>query len=147
MQAGYILLLCFVLLLACGAKTDLPCAEQEGILLYDCLDCQGVPATAAPPCEGTGLITTVPDKCIDDGGQTGADDVLEVYCDQGLARFCLSREACPWRDGQSTPDMVTCSASGLSSDYMARTIRGCTGWQGYDLYCCSPDGQIGLSTR
>ena len=84
-------------------------------------------------------------ECIDDGGSSEGDDSLEVYCVNDIARFCLSHEACPWRDGGTTSDEVTCSTSGLSGSYMANMIGGCVGGEGSDIYCCSAEGRIGLA--
>jgi hypothetical protein len=67
-----------------------------------------------------------------------------VYCVDNLARFCLSHEDCTWREGGTAADAVSCSASGLSSSYMAHMIKGCAGWQGHELYCCLPGGRIGF---
>ena len=51
----------------------------------------------ASSCTGTGLIETIEDNCIDDGGTSGADDTLEIYCKKNIPRFCLSKENCDWR--------------------------------------------------
>jgi hypothetical protein len=59
-----------------------------------------VSRTSASPalrCTGSGLVATVPDDCMDDGGVNGVGDTLEVYCVHKVARFCLSGEDCPWR--------------------------------------------------
>ncbi len=98
------------------------------------------------PCEGNGLVwAKLDDPCIDDGGGNGADDILEIYCQNGIARFCLSHEACPWRGGGTTSDDITCSRAGLGSDYLASVHPGCQGWEGHDLYCCSPSAKISFS--
>jgi hypothetical protein len=137
------------LALGCG-RTNLPCAQ--GIAPSDdcALDPEQYPAECdgalaeAPSCEGTGRIWSSTDECIDDGASNGTGDLLEVYCVDNLARFCLSHEDCPWRDGGNTAGELSCSASGLSSSYMANMINGCPGWQGHDLYCCSTQGRIGF---
>jgi hypothetical protein len=96
-------------------------------------------------CGGDGLVTTIEDPCIDDGGGTAINDSLEIYCQDHVARFCLSNEACPWRGGgRSAPD-VTCSTAGLSSDYLANAIGACGIYQGHDTYCCSAQGTISFS--
>ena len=143
--------LVLALVAACGARTDLPCfdepcptpEEEEQARAAAC----EVAQWEAPACTGSGLIATLEDGCIDDGGSTEGGDVLEIFCVAGLARFCLSHESCPWRSGGSTDDELTCSRGGLEADFMARTIHGCAGWEGHDLFCCSADGRIGLATR
>ena len=102
-------------------------------------------------CGGAGSVTVIGDECMDDGGRNGIGDSLEVYCVSGTARFCLSGETCPWRNG--TPahdDGATCSRSGLGApaqdaelgpDFMAH-VNGCTGWQGHEWYYCDADAQI-----
>ena len=98
----------------------------------------------AGACSGSGLIATVPDDCMDDGGGTGIDDALEVYCFDAVPRFCLSGEACPWRDGGgSSDDRATCSRAGLDAGgelFMAHAW--CNQWQGHEWYVCGDDGQI-----
>jgi hypothetical protein len=131
---------------ACGARTDIcvdgPCPET-GEEDEHARQCEG--SLSDPPgCTGTGLIAVLEDECIDDSGDAGTGDRLEVYCLGGIARFCLSHEACPWRDGSTTSDDMTCSTSGLVSSYMASTIDGCIGWWGFNVYCCSADGRMGV---
>ena len=46
-------------------------------------------------CDGTGLVATIPDECMDDGGANAINVNLEIYCFKGTARFCLSGESCP----------------------------------------------------
>lgn len=71
-------------------------------------------------CSGTGKTHTIPDGSLNDGGGTSAGDSLEVYCFSGVARWCLSGEACPWRGASSdTTGGKTCSRAGLGSDWMA----------------------------
>lgn len=133
--------------LHCGAKTTLPCRDDgvAGGSAYECTGCEA-PATAPSPpsCEGTGLVFRAPDACVDDGGQTQADDELQVYCSEGIARFCLSHEQCPWRDGTATSgDGRTCSRAGLRSAFFAAVRGGCDGFQGHRRWCCTRDGRIG----
>lgn len=129
--------LALTIALACGARSELPCP--------DCASPTADPGEA-PRCQGTGQIwTSLEDDCIDDGGSSGAGDVLEVYCVDDVARFCLSHEDCPWRDGTIVAPDVTCSTAGLESTYMANTINGCAGFEQRDLYCCSPEGHIRFS--
>src|SRR5580765_2768177 len=150
MRRGFLFAL--TLSLGCGARSDLPCAGAR--CAAEPQDSSGGGQTdarcaealeVAPPCEGTGQIWVSTDACIDDGGSADIGDRLEVFCVNNIARFCLSHEACPWRDGGATSDAVTCSTSGLSSPYMASTRSGCAGWEGHNLYCCSAEGQIGLA--
>jgi|GEM_PF-2414015 len=92
-------------------------------------------------CTGSGLIHTIPDNCMSDGGGSAAGDSLGVYCFNGVARFCLSGESCPWRSGNpAVDDGTTCSRSGLSSDYMA--IATCSQFRGHDDYNCDSSSQI-----
>jgi hypothetical protein len=90
-------------------------------------------------CAGVGLVHTVPDACMDDGGDSGFGDSLEVYCCGGTSRFCLSGEACPWRAG-CTDDVANCSRAGLATDYLASA--SCSEWKGHRDYYCGQDGQI-----
>ncbi|MEZ4406047.1 MAG: hypothetical protein R3A52_06195 [Polyangiales bacterium] len=92
-------------------------------------------------CTGTGLVANIPDGCIDDGGASAGGDALQVYCVNGISRFCLSGEACPWRSGQVTADTQTCSRSGLSSNnFMARA--SCQAWNGRINYYCDAQSRI-----
>jgi hypothetical protein len=86
-------------------------------------------------CTGSGLIHTISDGCMDDGGGSSGGDSLQVYCVNGIARFCLSGEACAWRSSPSFDDGTTCERSGLGSDYMASA--GCELWNGYTRYACT----------
>lgn len=131
--------------LACGARSDLPCPADGAAPRSDCapLDAD---LGEAPRCQGIGLIwTSLEDDCIDDGGSSDVGDRLEVYCVDDVSRFCLSHEACPWRDGIAVAGDVTCSAAGLQTTYMANTINGCAGFEQHDLYCCSADGHISFT--
>jgi hypothetical protein len=101
--------------------------------------------SAALKCTGTGRIATIPDECMDDGGAGAAGDSLEVYCVNHLARFCLSGEACPWRDGApATDDGATCSRSGLDDPSAERDQYGdgflthawCSQWHHHGWYYC-----------
>jgi hypothetical protein len=109
-------------------------------------------AAAASPllaCTGSGLVATIPDACMDDGGSTGVGDSLEVYCFHDKARFCLSGEACPWRAHlPASDDGRTCSHAGIGGpqgdasdpDFMAHTW--CQEWKDQTGLRCSPAGQI-----
>ena len=140
--------LALLAVMGCGARTDLPCFDEpcprpdEDELAHQS-ECEAS-LVDPPACTGTGLIATLEDDCIDDGGNGDTGDTLEIFCVSGIARFCLSHEACPWRSGVATPDQLTCSSSGLGSAYMASTIHECSGWQGHHLFCCTPDGRVGV---
>jgi hypothetical protein len=100
-------------------------------------DCDGTTDNSSSQycCSGSGLIHTVPDGCMDDGGGSAGGDAVEVYCYESVARFCLSGESCQWRSGApSSDDGTTCERSGLGSDYMANSW--CSPWEGYYYYYC-----------
>ena len=91
-------------------------------------------------CTGSGKIKTISNTCVDsDGGSSGSSDELEVYCCDGIARFCLSKETCPWRSGCGTAGDATCSHAGLSTDFMAHVA--CSAWNGHASYYCTSAGQ------
>jgi hypothetical protein len=107
-------------------------------------DCQDGPSCCANAacsggaycCTGTGQIATIGNTCLTDFGSTGSSDSMEIYCCGGIARFCLSGEACPWRAGcGATTTTATCSRSGLASDLMATAT--CQLWHGQTTYSCS----------
>jgi len=107
-------------------------------------DCQDGPACCSNAacsggaycCTGTGQIATIGNTCLNDFGSTSSSDSMEIYCCNGIARFCLSGEACPWRAGcGATTTTATCSRSGLSSDLMATAT--CQLWHGQTTYSCS----------
>jgi hypothetical protein len=128
----------------CGAKTELPCGSPDCDIPASTDACDGAEEDRSP-CEGTGRIWASLDDCIDDGGGADTGDLLEVYCVANIARFCLSHEDCPWRSGADVSDDKTCSHAGLTSSYMANTIRGCAGWESHRLYCCSPEGRMSFA--
>lgn len=101
-------------------------------------------STSSLACTRTGKIFEVPDACLDDGGINGVGDSLEIYCVCNRARFCLSGEACPWRNMEAniTDDGRTYSRAGLTSPYMANAW--CNLWQNYTNYNCCYDGFIGF---
>lgn len=104
------------------------------------------PPPPGPPCQGSGLIfASVGDECIDDGGVSATGDALEVYCVNDIARFCLSGETCPWRDGVTTSDAVTCSTAGLSTTYFASARDTCGEWESHQRICCSATGQVSFT--
>jgi hypothetical protein len=91
-------------------------------------------------CTGSGLIHTISDGCMDDGGGSSGGDKLEVYCFEEIARFCLSGESCHWSTLPSTDDGTTCDGSGLSSDYMADAT--CDLWNSHANYYCDSNEDI-----
>jgi len=92
-------------------------------------------------CSGIGLIGSISDGCLVDGGSTSNSDSLEVYCYNGITRFCLSGESCQWRASfPSTDDGTTCESSGLSGDYMANAV--CSDWNGHTNFYCNTAEQI-----
>lgn len=96
----------------------------------------------AAHCTGSGLVFTVPDACMDDGGMSGGGDNLEVYCVAGRARFCLSHEACPWRTAL-VDTAQTCERSGLTPAYPTYMASAwCELWKGKQFYECDTTGQI-----
>jgi hypothetical protein len=99
------------------------------------------PAIAEPTCSGEGLIYEVPNLCVDDGGLSASDDLLEVYCCGSVKRFCLSGEECPWRAG-CTNDTATCSHAGIPSGTDWVAVIHCCEWGGPRDFYCSEDGQV-----
>jgi len=90
-------------------------------------------------CTGTGLVHTIGNTCMTDFGTSGSGDSLQVYCCDGIARFCLSGEACPWRTGCIVTE-DTCSRAGLPDDRMATAT--CQKWRIQSAYNCGVDGRI-----
>ncbi|MCA9667117.1 MAG: hypothetical protein KC503_16075 [Myxococcales bacterium] len=96
-------------------------------------------------CTGNGRIKTVSNTCMDDFGSSGSSDKLEIYCCDQTARFCLSKESCPWRNG-CVSSTATCSRSGLATDDMAHVTSnsgGCSNseYKGHRWFRCSPASQ------
>jgi hypothetical protein len=118
---------------ACGTVREVHCGPGSGV--NDCGDSE--------------LITVVPDACIDDSGTSAINDNLEIYCQEGVMRFCLSGEACPWRSGPVPRTKSTCSAAGLSRPAMA-TLRGSAScafpWGARTICCYSKDDRSKLGT-
>lgn len=137
-----------------GSKTcDGICVESLASKIESCTgavdeDCNGVtdcgdPACGGTPfcCTGTGLIHTIENTCVtQDFGTSGSSDKVEVYCCEGQARFCLSKEACPWRTGCPVGNTKTCSRAGLPGTALA--IAECDLWESQTSYSCSADEQI-----
>ena len=99
------------------------------------------PPSEGDECMGTGLVYVIPNPNINDGGTTTGWDDFEVYCYQGIARWCLSGEACPWRNDITSSSDKTCSNAGLGSDWMATVIWGDKKWNDYSSYYCNAEGQ------
>jgi len=117
----------------CGGGADDDCDGYA-----DCADGAGCCAdngcTTTPfCCTGNGLVHTINNTCMTDYGTTSPSDNLEVYCCDGIARFCLSGEACPWRGGCVVTD-ETCSDAGLPTDVMADAT--CQRWRFISTYSC-----------
>lgn len=99
------------------------------------------------PCDGNGLFHYIRDQCIGDGGNTGVNDNLELYCCNGVTRACLSGESCIWRRGCVSTDK-TCDRSGLANDVMAWMVPGpnCSKWRGISNYYCDKYGNLAASS-
>lgn len=122
---------------ACAGAVDEDCNGAT--------DCGDMPCVATPFCcvgSADGPVHTIGNTCVvDDFGTSGSSDNLEVYCCGGQARFCLSKEACPWRGGACPPGLTkTCSRAGLPGTMMA--TANCSLWKGQTSYSCSADEQI-----
>ncbi len=100
--------------------------------------------TSKLDCKGKGKIFEIPDPCMNDGGIDYVGDSLEIYCICNRARFCLSGEACPWRNVTTNieDNGQTCSQAGLTSSYMANAW--CNLWRNHANYNCCPGGFIGF---
>lgn len=123
----------------CGATGDANCDGYAGCADQSCCG-DAACTTSGFCCAGNGLVHTASNSCTNDFGTSGSSDELEVYCCGGIARFCLSKEACPWRSGCGAPTPDTCSRSGLSSDAMA--TLNCSTWQSKTTFNCSPANRI-----
>ncbi|CAF1369974.1 unnamed protein product [Adineta ricciae] len=119
-----------------GSTSDIICASTTDT----CTPAE----TSKLQCEGTGKIHVIPDECINDGGIDAVGDSLEIYCVCNRARFCLSGEACPWRNPTTNEvdNSRTCSRAGLTSSYMANAW--CNQWKNQTNYNCCYDGFIGF---
>ena len=114
-----------------GADNDCDGLVDEGFSATGCVSLA---------CTGSGVIRTIGNECLDDFGQSAGSDTLQVYCVAGVARFCLSGEACPWRAGTTTTAAVTCSRAGLASDLMGRAT--CDRWNSRSAYACDAMGRV-----
>jgi len=95
-------------------------------------------------CTGSGLVRTISDDYMDDWGNTSSGDGLEIYCQAGKSRFCLSGEACMWRNGGTSGvngagNDITCDISGLGDESMASV----TGWRGLTFFLTCTQGVAG----
>jgi|GEM_PF-1329742 len=102
---------------------------------YSCPSGGKLTATSSE-CSVDGLLTTVLDPYMHDGGGSAAGDNLELYCRNGIIRTCLSGEYCPWRGNIATNDTDTCSRSGLGGDWMAYVFSPTYSFKNLiDFYC------------
>ena len=99
-------------------------------------------------CDGSGLFDTVPggsdangEYKMSDNGRSAGGDSLEIYCQDGKSRFCLSGEQCPWRNNGTSTDEVTCSTAGLSQSDMATV----TDWKGLSFVVNCQDGVVSIN--
>lgn len=121
--------------LCTGANDD----DCDGATDCDDTSCQNTPFCCVG--EPDGLVHTISNSCVaDDFGSSGSSDTLQVFCCGGQARFCLSNESCPWRNGCPAGNTKTCSRGGLAGTMMA--IADCQLWKGQTTYGCSLDEQI-----
>lgn len=121
----------------CNGAVDEDCNQ-----LTDCGDsaCEDTPFCCVDRPDG--LAHTIGNTCVtDDFGSSGSSDNLEVYCCGGQARFCLSKEACPWRAGCPAGNTKTCSRAGLGAS-LKMAVADCQLWKGQTDYGCSLDEQI-----
>ena len=99
-------------------------------------------------CDGSGLIHVISNNEMNDNGVNSSGDSMEIYCRNGVSRWCLSGESCPWRADIASADNKVCSASGLNTNnhYPGNTsmilMASAWGdlWQPYTVYYCSADG-------
>lgn len=92
-------------------------------------------------CAGNGFIGSICDDMISDGGDSGSNDDIEVYCIDRITRICLTHELCPWRvtpseDTNSNqevfknldPSKSNCSPFGLRQvDLTSYFLASCSG--------------------
>ncbi len=112
----------------------------------------GNPVPFSLSCTGSGPIFFYGDGEVDDGGSTRNGDGLEVFCFNGIARFCLTNETCPWRAGPpAVDDGRSCSSAGLSATprfgypyfmaFLTETYLRVDGTL-VDLFYCPLDGRV-----
>lgn len=115
-----------------------------------CLDPDVVPERMR--CRGSGRISMFSPKCLE---TRVSNQSLQIFCVDGVTRFCLSTQKCPWEkeerkvgrrmegggweegrnEGGRGRDGRSCLQEGLSSDWMATIICG-KGWRGgRHVYC------------
>ncbi len=108
-----------------------------------------MPGSQTPTeCQGSGLVWVIPNSQMNDNGSSAANDSMEIYCRNGVARWCLSGEQCPWRSNIASDDSQVCSPSGLGTgsyypgnpNMLLMTSAWGDLWQPYTVYYCSKDG-------
>lgn len=98
-------------------------------------------------CKGSGRISMFTPNCLE---TRVSNQSLQIFCVDGVTRFCLSSQSCPWKDDREEGgkgvrrregrgeegrreeggrDERSCLQEGLSSDWMATIICG-QGWRG-----------------
>ena len=92
---------------------------------------------------GDGLLFTISDACFADNGGTDTGDSLEIYCRNGIDRWCLSKEDCPWRGAGNidSSDSTTCSNAGLPLGNELMGTASCDIWNGIIAYSCDSNNQ------
>jgi len=102
-------------------------------------------------CIGEGLTGVIANGNMNDTGSSGSNDNMEIYCRNGIARFCLSKEACPWRTSITSDDTDVCSMSGLNTSktdpdnsqlLLMATANVAGGWKGFTSYYCGVNGTV-----
>jgi hypothetical protein len=111
-------------------------------------------ATSLSECVGEGLTYEIPNGAMDDTGSSGSNDNMEIYCRNGIARFCLSKEACPWRTDITSDDSHVCLRDGFLNTtkvdpdntklllMVSSNSSGSYGWKGFSKYYCGVDGTV-----
>jgi hypothetical protein len=99
-------------------------------------------------CSGSGYYSTIlsnPGRWtgFTNSHDTATDTYLDIWCDEGKPRFCLSSQSdCPWRNGVRGV-AETCSHDGLAgADFVQFTTY--EGLEGRKLMC-SPEGVAALN--
>lgn len=108
------------------------------------------PTSQTSECTGEGLVHVIPNTVMTDTGSSASDDSMEIYCRSGVARFCLSKEACPWRTDIASDDSHVCSMAGLVTSTTdpdnanLKLMVTATGdlWRGHQKYYCGVNGTV-----
>jgi len=112
---------------------------------------QAPSSVSVPECVGEGLTHVIPNGDMSDTGKSGSNDNMEIYCRSGVARFCLSKEACPWRSSITSDDTDVCSMNGLNTtktdpdnaNLMLMVSSSVAGsWKGLTNYYCGYRGTV-----